>query len=489
MSVAAGAYPWRRRLIAATPYLVLLVANAVYRLPPLLNAAGVNSDAAIAGLQAMHLLNGETSRFLWGAGYQGTFEVWVIAAFFWIGGPTPLALMLAPMAGHLLLSFAVFAMLARLLRQRASAFVVCLLLVFTPQAVNGVVTSSPRQWSVTLAVCSAILMAWPARRAPLRLAVGLGLVAVALSLDLFNVLWLPAIGLLVLLMCCDPSLDNTAVDGRFVGTAAGAVTGGLLLVSLRAGAPQDHAAFDFGVQFLDRNWPLLRDVSLPWLLGAKVWMPGWNVFPDLWSPPGLVRAVQWIGAVSIVPLVIVSGWLTSRPRVSWELKAAVWFGLTAAATALGGFLLSNWPVDLWSTRYLAPIVWSLPFSLAALAGAVRPRTLAGLLAPYLVVAAVGGWLGYGSYVDGLLPRLDDRGSGRNEIALGEFLRQRGYEHGYADYWLAHRLTFLCASGHYSPRLVPIAIRPTRRPRAVPKSRCTSFIPASRAPGPTRCCLT
>jgi hypothetical protein len=31
---------------------------------------------------------------------------------------------------------------------------------------------------------------------------------------------------------------------------------------------------------------------------------------------------------------------------------------------------------------------------------------------------------------------------REETELGEFLRQRGYEHGYAGYWLAHRLTFL-----------------------------------------------
>jgi hypothetical protein len=128
--------------------------------------------------------------------------------------------------------------------------------------------------------------------------------------------------------------------------------------------------------------------------------------------------------------------------VRWEVKALVLFGLVATGTALAGFLASNWPSDIWSTRYLAPAVWSLPFSLAALASTVRPRTMALLLAPYLVVAALGGWLSYGRYVDGVLPRLDERGSARNEIALGEFLRQRGYEHGYADYWLAHRLTFL-----------------------------------------------
>lgn len=425
-----------------TPYLGLIALNVVFRLPPLLNAAGVNSDAAIAGLQAMHFLNGETSRFLWGAGYQGTFEVWVIAALFKVGGPTPLMLMLAPFLGHLVLSCVTLALLTRLLGHRATAFIACLVLVFTPQAINGVVTSSPRQWSVTIALCGAMAMAWPGRHAPLRLALGLLMACVALYLDLFSLLWVPAIGLLALLMCCDPSLDKKAVDRRFVGATAGAVAGVLLVAALRNGAPQEHSDFDFDLAFIARNWPLMRDTSLPWLLGAKVWIPGPDLRPDLWAPPGWVAAVQWLGAASLGLLVPASVWLTLRARLRWEVTGLVLFGLTAAGSAFASFLVSNWPTDVWSTRYLAPAVWSLPFSLAALASVSRPRTLAFLLAPYLLVAALGGWLSYGSYVDGLMPRRDERGSGRNEIALGEFLRQRGYEHGYADYWLAHRLTFL-----------------------------------------------
>ena len=424
------------------PCLALIGLNLVYRLPPLLNAAGVNSDAAIAGLQAMHFLNGETSRFLWGASYQGTLEIWVIAAFFSVLGATPLALMLAPLAGHLLLCCGVLALMTRLLKHRWNALLLCLPLVFTPQAVNGVVTSSPRQWSVTLALGSAVLIAWPAPRAGLRIALGLAMFGASLYLDFFNVLWVPALGVLVLVTCCEPSLEKTEVDRRFAGLAAGLVAGAILFVGLRLGAPPDHSAFDFGAQFVKRNLKLLLTVSLPWLLGAKVWMPGFNLYPDLWSPPLLIRAIQWLGAASSVALVLASVWLTAGSRVRWEIKAWVWFGVTAAASALGGFLFSNWPIDMWSTRYLAPIVWTLPFSLAALATVVRPRRLASLLAPYLIVAAVGGWLSYGSYVQGFLPRLDERGSGRNELALGEFLRERGYEHGYADYWLAHRLTFL-----------------------------------------------
>jgi hypothetical protein len=432
----------RDGIAAAMPCLALVALNLLFRLPPLLNAAGVNSDAAIAGLQALHFLQGETSRFLWGAGYQGTFEVWLIAAFFAIGGPTPLMLMLAPLTGHLVLCCVLFGFIRRLTGRRATAFVLCLPLVFTPQAVNGVVTSPPRQWSVTFAMCAAMLILWPARRAPLRLAAGLVVLGFAVYLDLLNAIWLPAAGVLVLLMCCDPSLAGKAVEGRFAGAALGLAGGALALLVLRHGAPQEYLTFDFGPKFVGRNARLLVEVSLPWLLGAKVWMPGWSPTPALWAPPIWVAGLQWLGAASIVALVVASARRTLRPDVRWEVRAAVWFGLTASATALAGFLVSNWPSDLWSTRYLAPIVWSLPFSLAALASLDPPRRLAGLLAPYLVVAAVGGWLSYGSYVDGPLPRIDDRGSARDEMVLGEFLRQRGYEHGYAQYWLAHRLTFL-----------------------------------------------
>ena len=45
------------------PPALLLVAAVVARLPALINARGVNSDAAVVGLQAMHILRGEWSWF------------------------------------------------------------------------------------------------------------------------------------------------------------------------------------------------------------------------------------------------------------------------------------------------------------------------------------------------------------------------------------------------------------------------------------------
>src|SRR5262245_36978149 len=95
------------------PFALLVALNLLFRLPALLNAHGVHSDAAIVGLQAMHILHGEASRFLWGAGYQGSFDAWVIAALFWFGGPSALKLMLAPFFGHLLLCFFAWSVIGR----------------------------------------------------------------------------------------------------------------------------------------------------------------------------------------------------------------------------------------------------------------------------------------------------------------------------------------------------------------------------------------
>jgi hypothetical protein len=186
----------------------------------------------------------------------------------------------------------------------------------------------------------------------------------------------------------------------------------------------------------------MRDTCLPWLLGAKVFIPGKNLYPDQWTPPGVVTVLQYFGAGTLFVLALLSTGLAFIKRVEWPTKRVALFGAGAAGTALAGFLVSGWPSDMWSTRYLAPILWAMPFTLAPLATVLRPRGLAVLLAPYLAVAAMGGWLSYGPYVDGPLPRLDARGAATDEEQVAQYLRQRGYEYGFAQYWLAFRLTFL-----------------------------------------------
>lgn len=430
-------------LVAALPFVATVVLNVAVRFPGLLNAGATHSDAAIVGLQAMHVLNGEHSRFLWGADYQGSFDVYVVALFFLFGGPTPLMLMLAPLFGHLVMALCVQALLGRLLKNPLAAFLCTLPLAFTPYAINSVVLYPPRQWSITFAVCGATLLALPTQRlAPLRLAAGALVAIFALYMDMFSLQWMPAIGLLALLACFDSPRALKPIALRLAGAAAGAALAVWAVRALRdSGAPKQHGfAFDFAL--VARNWPLFSETCLPWLLGAKVWISGKDLYPHFWEPPGLLKVFQYFGAGSAFALAFASAGVMFLKRVPWEVKRVVLFGGAAACTALGGFLVSPWPTDMWSTRYLAPVVWSMPFTFAALAYVLRPRGFLVLLSPYLLVAALGGWLSWGTYVDGPLPRLDARGAAVDEAAVRDFLRARGYQHGYAQYWLSHRLTFL-----------------------------------------------
>ena len=186
------------RVAAWLPPFLLVVASVLARLPALVNARGVNSDAAVVGLQAMHILHGEWSWFLWGAGYQASLDAALVAAAFAVTGPSALTLMVVPLIGYLVMVVLTYDVLRRAVG-RGGAAVACLPLVFAPQSINGVALYAPRQWAIT----TTVLAVWLAsrargRRAPLWLA-GSGFVAgFAVYLDLFTLQMMPAVGVFAL---------------------------------------------------------------------------------------------------------------------------------------------------------------------------------------------------------------------------------------------------------------------------------------------------
>jgi hypothetical protein len=139
-------------------------------------------------------------------------------------------------------------------------------------------------------------------------------------------------------------------------------------------------------------------------------------------------------------------------RVPWEVGRLGLLGSGAAVTSVLGFIFSGMPSDMWAARYLAPIVWLAPFALAPLAYLSTMRGLGVVLTPYLTVAALGGWLSFGHYVNGPLPRRDPRGQAKDELKVAGFLRSRQIEAASAQYWLSYRLTFLYQE---NPIVVPL----------------------------------
>src|SRR5258708_1953428 len=113
------------------PVMMLASACVAFRLPVLMNAKAVNSDAAIVGLQARHMLKGEWSLFLWGAGYQSSIDALMTALAYVVIGFRPIALAGMPLVAHLIFTWLAWDILRRRLGTWKGAFAV-LPLVFTP---------------------------------------------------------------------------------------------------------------------------------------------------------------------------------------------------------------------------------------------------------------------------------------------------------------------------------------------------------------------
>ncbi len=459
-------------------FLALVALNVAYRFPPLLNAAGMNSDIAIVGLQAMHMLQGEVSRFLWGAGYQGSFDAMVVAAFFYFGGPTPLMLMLAPFLGHLILAFCAFAVTARYV-SAGRAFLLGLPLVFTPIAINGVALGAPRQWCITFLFLGAFLIdgATQKKKAPLFLGVGAFLGFLATFFDLYGLQLLGPLLVFMLIVCFDSPFAWKRLGLRALGGAAGSVAGYFTVQLLRQadGASNSQASLSFSMAHVTQNFELLKETCLPWVLGGRSFVPGANLYPDAWDPPAPVRWFQMFGAGTLLVFIALALVLVFVRRVPWGARRVGLFGLGATTASILGFLVSGMPSDMWSARYLAPIVWTAPFALLPLVAALRTQGAAVLLMPYLSVAALSGWLSFGADVKGPIPVSSPRGSAKDELAVCEYLKNRHIEYGAAQYWLSYRLTFLCQE---HPIIVPLEPGQDRYPpyrEAMSRSPVLAFI--------------
>lgn len=432
---------------------VLLLATLLFRLPPLLNARGVHSDAAIVGLQAQHMLQGEWGWFLWGAGYQGSFDAVMVALAFKLVGASALVLMLVPLLGHVLVELCTFGILRRRLGVWPG-LVATLPVVFTPQAISAVVLYAPRQWSLTFIFVGLWLLdgASQSRRPLLQYAVGAALGPLALFMDLFSLQLMPGFAAFALACCVDGWPGLSSGWRRLVASGGGGALGyaGLSWLRSHPGAASSNTVLS--LEPVKRNLELMLDSCLPWILGYGVYVPGHNLYPDRWEAPLPFALFQKLGAALLVLGIIVGGLALFFRRLPWRVRRLGGLGAMVSGAALGGFLVSGMPSDMWSARYLAPIVWFAPFSIAPAALLLGSRRFMGALAPYLLSATVGGWLSYGLFVDGPLPRLDARGVAREEQQVARVLRQRGVTAAIAQYWLSYRLTFLFEE---NPVVIPL----------------------------------
>lgn len=456
----------RRELWAAT--ILLVLASFLYRLPSLANAEGTNADAAVVGLQAMHILRGEHAAFLWGSGYQTAADSYVAALFFAVLGPSGLALRLSTLLEHIVLTLAVFGILARRFRPAVAALLAAVL-VFTPDTLHTYILYPPRQLSLTLCFVGLWLadsVTAPAAAATsdestaglpqprrawkglLRVAAGAALGTLACAADPYALIFLPLWGVWIVALVFDAwrgeagAEKGWAVRGRRLGAAAaGAAVGAIPFLLLLIHPKHTEGTLSLNWADVPRRWQLLIDECLPALVSTRVYAyapdGSWGVYP---FPPifqALQRAFGWLFLAAVA-----SGFgLALVRRIPLSVRRLGVAGAAALPLTVAAFLSSSMVMDRHSSRYLAALLLFAPFALAPLAHVLSGARAAIVLLPYLCSAAVGGWTSFRPFCDGL--RID-RTWGRQADAWALFraLEERHIRYGIADYWSSYRLTFL-----------------------------------------------
>ena len=431
----------------------LLAGAVLFRLPALLNARDVNSDAAVVGLQAIHMLQGEWSWFLWEAGYQSSLDSVLTAGAFALFGISPLVLALVPLVGYLMAVALAFTVLQRRIGLLAAAFGILIIVIGSP-AMNAITVAPPRQWSITLVFLSIWLLDGAAspRRPALRFAVGAFCAAVAVLVDLYTLLFVPGIALFAVLCTADDTDDSTTKRRRLAACLAGATAGAVLVLGVRLfNETPTSAVLGFGTYQLRQRLELFWQQALPFALGYGLYQDGENhltrgLRTAPWPWYGLQIAAGWSLIVGIAAggVLAVAGGLRAMPRaIQWPILRLGALGAAVAVTTLVGFVASTAPSDMWTTRYLGPLFWMAPFALAPLAVRLGRAGFAAATAPYLIVAAIAVWHSYGFYVNGLLPRrYAAEHFEQPELRVREFLRALGIRYAASDYWFAYRFSFV-----------------------------------------------
>ncbi|WP_394849496.1 hypothetical protein LZC95_18870 [Pendulispora brunnea] len=424
----------------------MVALSFLYRLPPLLNAGDTNSDAAIVGLQAMHILRGEFSWHLFGSTYQTSVDSAVAALWFLVLGATPFALMLSALVGHVALTLLSYAVLARHVAKTVAAVLV-LALVFCSAPVHGNVLYPPRQAALTLVFLAMYFVeSIDKSRGELRAGAG-GLVALlACFADPYALLFLPLVGLHLLLAARDPSKARWLK--RIGAGVAGMAIGVVPLMLLLASPESRHGETKMSLDVVTHNWAVLREACLPWVLGTKVYAPLHEMDYVPWAAPPAIAAIQWLGLASLVGMLLGSAFVVVAPGTPWGVRRIGAVGLLSVPLTVSAFLVSPMVMDQFSARYLVAMLLFLPWAFAPLAHRATGWRFAMYAAPYLASAAIGGWVAYAPAVSGLAVRT---GLSNDDEAMGAKLRALGVHVAMADYWVAYRETFLFRE---SPIVVP-----------------------------------
>jgi hypothetical protein len=348
-----------------------------------------------------------------------------------VPGRPALALALSALAAELLLVLAAFAVLRRALLL-SLAFVATLPLAICPGSLNFFTVCPPRMWSLALIFASVWLgeRSAVAARRPLVWTglAGLGLAAACYA-DMFVQLMMPGAVAYFAWWIRDLPSQRRKRD-------AGVLLAGYIvpILGCRLGLHMGTGGVVISWANAVRNWPLFR-ACLAHALGLL----------------GLVGipVALWIAAslVGIGTILVVGGGVVALRRATPAIERRLaWCGAGWIATAMVLFLVADRAQDIYSARFLIPVVLGAPFAAAPAFGWLsrlgwgRAAAAAGLALP--LAFAISTRAEYARDFSGPWPVSTYEGRAGPEMALYGELEKRGVDAALADYWLAYRLTYL-----------------------------------------------
>jgi hypothetical protein len=470
--------------------LLVLIACAIYtRIPPILNADGLNSDVAVVGLQARQIRAGFWQPFLPGSGYQTSTDSTWAAIVFLVFGDSSRSLYGSAVFLHLVLLTAAFFWLRGTKVNCIVALVLCLPLAMTTASANSYAIYPPREASLALGFLALATGGWALSSRALGALSGL-LLGFALYADPYARLLVPMwlvqralhwrerrLAFVGEPMSIGGSTERYAT--RWFGFELAAFVFALLpsvLLSLRKDASRGQASLVLSV--FRHNLDLFWSTCAPWAFGSTTYHAPIGSTYVPWTAPPLFRALGFLGVIAMVTLslyahVCVVHDIVGALRARRLVKATTRVALVAAVgfwSTIFGFMVSPMVMDHFSMRYLAlatlclPLMWLAAFSLPSSPKKAQmvARRQGGLLLVAIVPMlsmAISGWVSHDPYTRGILPiGVEDSG---DEQRLFAKLKAASVTNASADYWVSYRLTFL-ASGEL--RVVPNNEQEDRIPR-------------------------
>lgn len=417
------------------------------------NSVPFDSDEAVVGLMARHMLQGEWPAFFYGQSYMGSLDASLIAVAFAILGESVLAIRVVQSILFLGIVISTYLLGIRLLANLWKAFAAALLVAVPTVLLTTYTTASLGGYGEVLLLGNAALLLGHAvltdRSADWRAWAGLGVAAgLGFWTSALICVYLIPVGALIFaratIRWSPAAVRDSPRPGMWRGVLVAAacfvaasgpwwwhnVTHGWSALGFLLTAA-DAGGIGTGSAPLGLRLSGLLALGVPALLGIR--------FP--WSS----RFVLLPAAAPVIALAMASlGYAVSQLRRRLDVGRALLAGVTITFALL--FLLTPFGTDA-TGRYFVPLTTPIALWSADFLGHIRHirRWAASVALLYLLgFNLTGHVLAISQTPPGLTAQLDDRVrfDNRHDQQLISFLHEIGSTRGYSNYWVAFRIAFV-----------------------------------------------